>query len=231
MQFGSQWPGDAIGRSLLSCGRSGRRVLRGSWRRVVEPGRQSRGSSRLRSDRGSQQAHRTRSIVVQAKPPAALGRGGDVLGDRPRNRGLGLVRHYLAPGILSAGQRAGKERETGKRRLAPRSESDPSIICGTGTCGPLPCFETARSDVAGRRTWIISITSFFSKLWSRMLRECEIRHISAAWERVDDRALKDIGISARRSSMEEMRDIGADATVVARLCAVASMQISACRSP
>lgn len=97
--------------------------------------------------------------------------------------------------------------------------------------GPLACLETARSDVAGRRTWIISITSFFAELWSRMLRACEIRHISAAWERVDDRALKDIGISARRSSMEEMRDIGADATVVARLCTVASTQISACRSP
>ena len=96
---------------------------------------------------------------------------------------------------------------------------------------PLPCLETAGSDVAGPCTWIISITSFFAELWSRILRECEIRHISAAGERVDDRALKDLGISARRSRMEEMRDIGADATVIARLCAVASMQISACRSP
>jgi uncharacterized protein YjiS (DUF1127 family) len=28
-----------------------------------------------------------------------------------------------------------------------------------------------------------------------MLREREIRHISAAWDRIDDRTLRDIGIS------------------------------------
>ena len=31
--------------------------------------------------------------------------------------------------------------------------------------------------------------------------------------------------------MKEMRDIGADATVVARRCTEASVQISACQSP
>jgi uncharacterized protein YjiS (DUF1127 family) len=55
--------------------------------------------------------------------------------------------------------------------------------------------ETARTDLAGRRPWITSITSFFAELRSGMLRRREIRRVRAAWESLDDRTLTDIGIS------------------------------------
>jgi uncharacterized protein YjiS (DUF1127 family) len=64
--------------------------------------------------------------------------------------------------------------------------------------------ETAPTDFAGWRAWIISIASMVAKLWSRMLRERELRRIRAAWETVDDRTLKDIGIS--RYEIEYGRD-------------------------
>jgi uncharacterized protein YjiS (DUF1127 family) len=41
-------------------------------------------------------------------------------------------------------------------------------------------------------------------LWSRMLRGREIRRIRASWEAIDDRTLKDIGIS--RYEIEYARD-------------------------
>jgi uncharacterized protein YjiS (DUF1127 family) len=64
--------------------------------------------------------------------------------------------------------------------------------------------ETVRTDFAGRRAWITSITSILIELWSRMLREREIRRIRASWEAIDDRTLKDIGIS--RYEIEYARD-------------------------
>jgi len=88
---------------------------------------------------------------------------------------------------LLGGELARRERET-----------------GTGACRPLACLQTARGDVGGRRTWITSITSSFAGLWSKMLREREIRHIRAAWKTIDDRTLKDIGIS--RYEIEYAKD-------------------------
>ena len=38
---------------------------------------------------------------------------------------------------------------------------------GTRAYGPLAYLEIARGDVAGRRTWIFSITSFFAETWSK----------------------------------------------------------------
>jgi uncharacterized protein YjiS (DUF1127 family) len=57
------------------------------------------------------------------------------------------------------------------------------------------CAEIAPTDFAGWRAWIISMASVVAGLWSRMRREHEIRRIRAAWEMIDDRTLKDIGIS------------------------------------
>ena len=55
-----------------------------------------------------------------------------------------------------------------------------------------------RCDLAksphGRR-WISLLASLLGKLRWRMHRRGEIRRISAAWAMVDDRTLKDIGIS------------------------------------
>ena len=46
-----------------------------------------------------------------------------------------------------------------------------------------------------RRRWISPLTAIFSELWSRLHRRRELRHINAAWAMLDDRTLKDIGIS------------------------------------
>jgi len=64
--------------------------------------------------------------------------------------------------------------------------------------------DTAPTDFAVWRARINSITSIVAELWSRMRREREIRRISAAWETIDDRTLKDIGIS--RCEIEYARD-------------------------
>lgn len=55
--------------------------------------------------------------------------------------------------------------------------------------------ETGFTDFAGRRRWITSVISFFAELWSRIGHAREIRRIRAVWETIDDRTLKDIGIS------------------------------------
>jgi uncharacterized protein YjiS (DUF1127 family) len=58
--------------------------------------------------------------------------------------------------------------------------------------------DTDRRDPAKTphwRRWIVQLSSVVGKLRSRMHRKREIRRISAAWAMVDDRTLKDIGIS------------------------------------
>jgi len=45
------------------------------------------------------------------------------------------------------------------------------------------------------RRWVGSIAAIVAGMWSRVLREREIRRIRAAWRTIDDRTLKDIGIS------------------------------------
>jgi uncharacterized protein YjiS (DUF1127 family) len=65
-----------------------------------------------------------------------------------------------------------------------------------------------RRDLAktphGRR-WIGLLTSVVGKLRSRMHRRREIRRVNAAWAMVDDRTLKDIGIS--RLELEYAADV------------------------
>lgn len=51
------------------------------------------------------------------------------------------------------------------------------------------------TNLSGWRSWISSKASIVAQLWSAMLRERELRRMSSAWERVDDRTLKDIGVS------------------------------------
>ena len=46
-----------------------------------------------------------------------------------------------------------------------------------------------------RRRWISLLTSILGELRSRIRRRREIRRMSAGWAMVDDRMLKDIGIS------------------------------------
>ena len=64
--------------------------------------------------------------------------------------------------------------------------------------------DAAPPDFAVRHAWIISIVSIVAGLWSKMRRKREIRRITAAWETIDDRTLKDIGIC--RYEIEYRRD-------------------------
>jgi uncharacterized protein YjiS (DUF1127 family) len=64
--------------------------------------------------------------------------------------------------------------------------------------------DTAPADFARWRACINSIASIVAELWSRMRRERQIRRIGAAWGTIDDRTLKDIGIS--RYEIEYARD-------------------------
>ena len=64
--------------------------------------------------------------------------------------------------------------------------------------------DDAPPNLTGWRAWITSIASVVAELWSKMRREREIRRIRAAWAMVDDRTLKDIGIS--RYQIEYGRD-------------------------
>jgi uncharacterized protein YjiS (DUF1127 family) len=43
--------------------------------------------------------------------------------------------------------------------------------------------------------WIASLASLPGALWSRVLRDRERRRIGTAWDFVDDRTLRDIGVS------------------------------------
>ena len=52
-----------------------------------------------------------------------------------------------------------------------------------------------QADVCNRPKWSISITSILAGLWSTIRSRREIHRMKAAWETVDDRTLKDIGVS------------------------------------
>ena len=53
----------------------------------------------------------------------------------------------------------------------------------------------APTKFGGWRRLVGSIAAIGAGLWSRALREREIRRIRAAWRTIDDRTLEDIGIS------------------------------------
>ena len=64
--------------------------------------------------------------------------------------------------------------------------------------------DTVARNFTGWRAWITSIASIISECWSRIRGERELRRLGAVWERIDDRTLKDIGIS--RLEIEYGRD-------------------------
>ena len=67
---------------------------------------------------------------------------------------------------------------------------------GTATAAP--------TKFGGWRPRVGSIALIVAGLWARVLRKREIRRIRAAWRTIDDRPLKDIGIS--RIEFEYARD-------------------------
>jgi hypothetical protein len=56
-------------------------------------------------------------------------------------------------------------------------------------------FDLAPVKLKGSGRWISLLTSIVSELWLRMAREREIRRMQAAWATIDDRILRDIGVS------------------------------------
>ena len=55
--------------------------------------------------------------------------------------------------------------------------------------------ENEHANFVCRATWSTLITSIFAGLWLKILRQRETHHIRAAWEMIDDRTFRDIGIS------------------------------------
>ena len=53
--------------------------------------------------------------------------------------------------------------------------------------------------------WISLITAIVAELWLRMAREREIRRMRAAWATIDDRTLRDIGVSRSEMAYAEVR--------------------------
>jgi uncharacterized protein YjiS (DUF1127 family) len=63
--------------------------------------------------------------------------------------------------------------------------------------------ENEHTNFLHQATWSTPITSILAGLWSKILRQRETRRIKAAWEMIDDRTLRDIGIS--RNEIERAR--------------------------
>lgn len=76
-----------------------------------------------------------------------------------------------------------------------QAEAAPTAVVLKDRPDAVAHLEIVRGDVAGRRMWITSITSLLTRLWSKIRREREIRRLRAAWEMIDDRTLKDVGVS------------------------------------
>ena len=198
MQFESQWPGDAIAAPFWPTGDWEDGFFEGpggrSWNRVDSRADQADADPTAPARSLSKPTRRERWVAVVMS-----------LAIDHVIEGFALSATTLHPEVfLATSEQARRERESRKRRSEPRSQSGRSTICVAGTCGAVACLETARGDVAGRRTWITSITSSFAGLWSKMLRERENRRIRAAWTTIDDRTLMDIGIS--RYEIEYARD-------------------------
>jgi len=64
--------------------------------------------------------------------------------------------------------------------------------------------ENEHTNFLYQATWSTPITSILAGIWSKLLRQRETRRIKAAWEMIDDRTLRDIGIS--RNEIERARD-------------------------
>jgi uncharacterized protein YjiS (DUF1127 family) len=208
MQFESQWPGDAIAAPF--CRMHGREdaIFEGLGGMVrLEPGAFGPGPRRLRrraaADRRTRHARPTHSIaaamswaigsVIEAFILSAAAMHPEFLW-LPGNK----VRRRWGP---RPGPRQGCIREEHRvrtRRLLTRSRPGRS---GARKPHPFARPETAPTGFLG---WRASVISILAECWSRMLREREIRRLRAAWESLDDRTLKDIGIS--RHEIEYARE-------------------------
>jgi uncharacterized protein YjiS (DUF1127 family) len=195
MHFESQWPGDAVAAPFWPTEDREDGFFEGpggkSWSRVDYRGGRADGDPTAAVQR---RIRRTEPVGSLSRPNRR-GRWVAVVMDH-LIEGFALSATTLHPEVfLASSEQARGEGESRKRRSEPRAQCGRSTVCGAGTCSAVAGPETAQSDIAGRGIWMTPITSFFAEIWSKMLREREIRHISAAWDRIDDRTLRDIGIS------------------------------------
>lgn len=98
--------------------------------------------------------------------------------------------------FLLTDNRAGSERETREGRPKSWSESGRSVVPSTTARDAGRRLETARTDAAHGRIFIAIV----AEMWSSVRRWRERRRIREAWETIDDRTLRDIGLS--RCEME-----------------------------
>lgn len=93
--------------------------------------------------------------------------------------------------------RAGSRGEARKSRPEPWLESGRSVVRGGTTARNVSRrLETVRTDAAHGRIFIAIV----AEMWSSVRRWHERRRIREAWETIDDRTLRDIGLS--RCEME-----------------------------
>jgi uncharacterized protein YjiS (DUF1127 family) len=195
MHFESQWPGDAVAAPFWPTEDREDGFFEGpggkSWSRVDYRGGRADGDPTAAVQR---RIRRTEPVGSLSRPNRR-GRWVAVVMDH-LIEGFALSATTLHPEVfLASSEQARGEGESRKRRSEPRARSGRSTVWGTGTRSAVAGLETAQNDIADRGTWMTPITSFFAEIWSKMLREREIRHIRAAWGRIDDRTLRDIGIS------------------------------------
>jgi uncharacterized protein YjiS (DUF1127 family) len=67
------------------------------------------------------------------------------------------------------------------------------------------CFGLASINLRHWGRWISLITAIVAELWLLMAREREIRRMRAAWTVIDDRTLRDIGVSRWEMAYAEVR--------------------------
>jgi uncharacterized protein YjiS (DUF1127 family) len=87
----------------------------------------------------------------------------------------------------------GVPRGSGKRQAFDEDNNDRE---GHRSGDPTSCIPQPSAGIlAGWRARIVSIASIPVGLWRAMLFKSESRRMRAAWEALDDRTLRDIGIS------------------------------------
>jgi uncharacterized protein YjiS (DUF1127 family) len=90
-------------------------------------------------------------------------------------------------------------------------------------------FGSACSDLTGCGRWFSLMTSTVAGLWLRIAREREMRRRRAAWATIDDRTLRDLGVSRWELAHAEFRKRRATDTDVVQLCDPKMRRISAVR--
>ena len=72
------------------------------------------------------------------------------------------------------------------------------------------CAKTLRTDRTSWYRWMGMIIPMLVRLWSKASRKRELARIRAAWETIDDRMLRDIGVSRYEIEYADLNVTGVD---------------------